>query len=121
MSLERRATIVIFGAVLLVLFRGTPALAQETKIGNLTGDAKHGKDLYRRYCVGCHGTLGNGLGENAPYFEPRPRDFTAAVFKCRSTPTGSLPLDTDLYDTVGRGLYASGMPSWNPLMKQERV
>jgi len=120
MSFERRTAIAIFGAALLFL-TGASTFAQETKIGNLTGDAKRGKALYRRYCVGCHGPLGNGLGENAPYFEPRPRDFTAAVFKCRSTPTGTLPLDTDLYETVGRGLYASGMPSWFPLMNQERV
>src|SRR5215469_6087252 len=70
------------------------------------GVAEHGKLLYIRYCVGCHGKDGDGMGENAPYLDPRPRDFTAGVFKCRSTPTGSLPLDSDLIATVGRGLYA---------------
>jgi len=55
------------------------------------------------------------------YLEPRPRDFTAAVFKCRSTPTGSLPLDADLYQTLERGVHASAMPSWYALTKQERV
>ena len=52
---------------------------------------------------------------------PKPRDFTKAVFKCRSTPSGSLPLDSDLYDTISRGIHASGMPSWKPLLRQERV
>ena len=37
------------------------------------------------------------------------------TFKCRSTPTGTLPLDTDLFTTIGRGIYASGMPSWGCL------
>jgi mono/diheme cytochrome c family protein len=30
-------------------------------------------------------------------------------------------LDSDLYDTISRGIHASGMPSWKPLLKQERV
>jgi cytochrome c oxidase cbb3-type subunit 2 len=30
-------------------------------------------------------------------------------------------LDSDLYDTISRGVHASGMPSWKPLLKQERV
>jgi len=108
-------------AVLLTALSGAIAFAQETHIGDLTGNVKRGKELYRRYCVGCHGDLGNGQGENAPHLDPKPRDFTAAIFKCRSTPTGSLPLDTDLFETIGRGVHASGMPSWNPLTRQERV
>ncbi len=97
------------------------ALSQESRIGKLTGNAGRGAPLYRRYCEGCHGVEGNGEGENARHLDPRPRDFTAAVFKCRSTPTGSLPLDSDLFETIGRGLHASAMPSWYPLMRQERA
>jgi cytochrome c oxidase cbb3-type subunit 2 len=95
--------------------------AQESHIGNLTGNAKRGKPLYVRYCVFCHGPNGDGQGESAPYINPKPRDFTKAVFKCRSTPSGSLPLDSDLYDTISRGVHASGMPSWKPLLRQERA
>jgi len=39
-------------------------------------------------------------GENAQWIDPKPRDFTAATFKCRSTPTGTLPTDQDLYNSV---------------------
>jgi mono/diheme cytochrome c family protein len=95
--------------------------AQETRIGKLVGNARHGKALYQRYCIFCHGPEGDGRGESAPYLDPKPRDFTKAVFKCRSTPSGSLPLDSDLYDTISRGVHASGMPSWKPLLRQERV
>jgi mono/diheme cytochrome c family protein len=95
--------------------------AQESHIGKLVGHASRGRALYQRYCVYCHGPLGDGRGESAPYLNPKPRDFTKAAFKCRSTPSGSLPLDTDLYDTITRGVHASGMPSWRPLLKQERA
>lgn len=104
-----------------LLLSSLPGAAQESHIGGLTGNAKRGKDLYRRYCIYCHGRYGDGRGESAPYMDPKPRDFTQATFKCRSTPTGSLPLDTDLYDTISRGVHASGMPSWNPLTRQQRA
>ena len=54
--------------------------------------------------------LGDGEGENAQWLDPKPRNFTLGVFKCRSTTTGTLPADPDLFDTIGRGLDRSNMP-----------
>ena len=96
-------------------------LNTESHIGKLTGHAAAAQSNYRRYCVGCHGELGDGEGENAQWIDPKPRNFTLGIFKCRSTPTGTLPLDSDLYNTIGRGLDSSNMPSWNPLSAQERA
>ena len=76
-------------------------MGMESHIGNVTGHAKDAKTAYRRYCVGCHGTLGDGNGENFPWVDPKPRDFQLGIFKCRSTPTGTLPTDQDLFDTIG--------------------
>ncbi len=115
--IKNKTAAVILVSVLL----GICAVAQESHIGNLTGNAKRGKGLYIRYCIFCHGPNGDGQGETAQYINPKPRDFTKAVFKCRSTPSGSLPLDSDLYDTISRGVHASGMPSWKPLLRQERA
>jgi len=95
--------------------------AASSHIGNLTGDARAAALPYRRYCVGCHGDLGDGNGENMQWINPKPRDFQLAIFKCRSTPTGTLPTDEDLFNTIGRGLDRSNMPSWNALTKQERA
>jgi cytochrome c oxidase cbb3-type subunit 2 len=96
-------------------------MATESHIGNLTGHASNAKEDYRRYCVGCHGDLGDGQGENAPWVDPKPRDFTIAQFKCRSTPTGTLPTDEDLYNTIARGLDNSNMPPWNTFTRQQRA
>jgi cytochrome c oxidase cbb3-type subunit 2 len=94
---------------------------EESHIGNLTGHAKVGAALYYRYCWGCHGARGNGDGENAPYVTPQPRNFVQATFKCRSTPTGTLPLDSDLYNSLVRGFNFTNMPSWIALTAQERA
>lgn len=107
--------------ILLSILWSVTSFAQDSHVGKLSGNAKHGKALYVRYCIFCHGPDGDGRGESAPYLNPKPRDFTKALFKCRSTPSGSLPLDSDLYDTISRGVHASGMPSWKPLLRQERV
>ncbi|HXR33775.1 MAG TPA: cytochrome c [Verrucomicrobiae bacterium] len=98
-----------------------PSKHMESHIGNLTGHSEAGADLYYRYCWGCHGARGNGDGDNAPYISPQPRNFVAGTFKCRSTPTGTLPLDTDLYDTLGRGFNFTNMPSWAALTAQNRA
>src|SRR6266545_5309608 len=97
------------------------AAAQETHVGQLTGHAAAGQRLYQRYCVGCHSPEGDGDGENAPWIDPKPRDFTLAVFKCRSTPTGTLPTDEDLFTSMTRGFVTTNMPPWLPLTSQNRA
>ena len=108
------------GAVLL-LGSVSPTLAQETHVGSLTGRAAAGKPLYTRYCAGCHGDEGDAQGENAQWIDPKPRDFTTGTFKCRSTPSGSLPTDQDLFNSVTRGFVTTNMPPWVALTAQNRV
>jgi len=96
-------------------------IGMESHIGNVTGHAKNAKTAYRRYCTGCHGDLGDGNGENFPWVDPKPRDFQLGIFKCRSTPTGTLPTDQDLFDTIARGLDRSNMPQWSTFTKEERA
>ncbi len=98
-----------------------PVKMMESHIGNITGHSADAESDYRRYCAGCHGELGDGQGENTPWLDPKPRNFTLATFKCRSTPTGTLPTDGDLFDTIGRGLTNSNMPIWNTFTKQQKV
>jgi mono/diheme cytochrome c family protein len=105
----------------MILALAPMASSQQVHIEKWTGNARAGKDLFRRFCIGCHGKDGDGNGENAAYVDPKPRDFTLGIYKCRSTPTGSLPLDSDLFHTIGRGVDTTAMPSWNPLTNHQRV
>ncbi|MGA8145493.1 MAG: c-type cytochrome [Candidatus Acidiferrales bacterium] len=124
MALSKKITrSLMLGAFGVALAIPSIAAAQDTgaHVNGLTGNAATGKEDYRRWCVGCHGKEGNGEGENAPYLDPKPRDFTEALFRWRSTPTGTLPTDQDLYDTITRGVVDTLMPTWRPLTPQTRV
>ena len=91
---------------------------------------KHGEWVYRGLCIGCHGVDGDGNGavwELADVYAPehklprKPRDFTEAVFKLRSTPSGSFPTDVDLFRSISRGLVADhDMPSFKYLPERDR-
>ena len=116
----RWLTLSACGAVLL--FGGAVrVVAQEAHVDRLTGRAAAGKPLYTRYCAGCHGDEGDAQGENAQWIDPKPRDFTTGTFKCRSTPSGSLPTDQDLFNSVTRGFVTTNMPPWVALTAQNRV
>ena len=80
-----------------------------------------GREVYQSRCVGCHGVKGDGNGVAATFLQPRPRDFTVGVFKFRTTPSGSLPTDGDLYRTVTRGVRWTAMPTWHELPDKERL
>jgi mono/diheme cytochrome c family protein len=95
--------------------------AQQTHGGKLVGHFSAGKAAFPRYCDGCHGVRGDGNGTLAPYLDPKPRDYTMGIFKCRSTPTGTLPTDEDLYNTMSRGFVTAAMPPWAPLPPQTRM
>jgi mono/diheme cytochrome c family protein len=105
------------------------AQQMESHIGKLNGHSDAGKQLFYRYCWGCHGFRGDGNGENwlptgsffEPYMNIQPRNFVAATFKCRSTPTGTLPTDEDLYNAIKRGFVMSNMPSWITLTDRNRA
>jgi mono/diheme cytochrome c family protein len=85
------------------------------------GDAKHGKVVYERYCLSCHGALGNGAGEVAEWITPKPRDYREGTFKWRSTPSGQLPLVSDLEKTIEDGVYGTYMPTWYAIGHRNRL
>ena len=79
-----------------------------------------GKKVYETYCAGCHGITGDGKGPAAAALNPKPRNFQTAEFRFRSTPSGELPTDEDLYRTITEGLKGSSMPAWNLLSESDR-
>ena len=75
---------------------------------------------YSELCVACHGPHGDGNGPWAGRINPRPRDFTKGVYEFRSTPTGTLPTDEDLWRVISRGLHGTAMVPWLMLPEYDR-
>jgi len=75
-------------------------------------DTTAGKKVYEKWCAGCHGDTGAGDGPAAAHMLPRPRNFTGAVYKIRTTASGQLPTDADLMRAIDEGLPGSAMPAW---------
>jgi mono/diheme cytochrome c family protein len=81
---------------------------------------EEGRHLYDRSCAVCHGASGRGDGVISSRLVAPPRDFTMAVFKVRSTPSGSLPTDLDLFQTISRGMHGTDMAPWARLSERQR-
>jgi len=75
-------------------------------------DTTQGKIVYGKWCAGCHGDGGAGDGPAARYMLPRPRDFTLALYKIRTTASGQLPTDPDIERAIDEGLPGTAMPEW---------
>jgi mono/diheme cytochrome c family protein len=79
-----------------------------------------GQRLYGDHCTVCHGAKGDGNGPRASGLSPAPRDFTKGVYKFRSTPSGALPTDEDLWKVISDGLHGTAMVPWVSLSETER-
>lgn len=116
---------VALGLLVVIPLTASPAQAQwlELEVPARPGaDAsliEAGRGIYETHCWYCHGDEGDGLGPIAEYVWPRPRDFTIASFKLRTTPSGELPIDEDLFRSVSLGLPGTAMPAWRSVLTAE--
>lgn len=95
------------------------ALAQAEPDLGTEEQREAGRVLYMDKCAQCHGDEGRGDGIAESYFRPKPRDFTAGVFKVRTTASGELPTDGDLKRIIRDGMPYTGMPGWPSLSDRE--
>lgn len=83
--------------------------------------AMRGSELYQFRCAVCHGEQGMGDGIAADRLYPRPRDFSLALFKFKTTPPQQLPTDDDLFTITKHGLRNSSMPGWGSLLSDAQI
>jgi cytochrome c oxidase cbb3-type subunit 2 len=93
-------------------------LTQERPTENENNIIK-GKRIYQR-CAACHGDKGDGQGPSAEHLITKPADFTSGLYKFRSTPSGSIPTDEDIYTTISRGIRGTSMLPWFDLSNKEK-
>jgi DMSO reductase family type II enzyme heme b subunit len=117
MTVMRHITIWLVAVVALGVWDMAPASAADTPKApkpEMTDEMiEQGRAIYFGRCSFCHGLLGDGEGPAAPYLDPRPRDFTLGTYKFRTTQSGELPTDEDLFRTISRGLTGTGMQAFD--------
>jgi mono/diheme cytochrome c family protein len=107
------------GLIGIVLAAGIAA-AQAPRPATTAPDGP-GKELFARWCSGCHGDGGAGDGFAAPYMIPRPRDLTLGNFYIRSTGTGDVPTDADLRRTISEGFPGTAMSGWKGALSPAQI
>ncbi len=110
-----------YGWTMVLFFIAQPAFGSSEV--SFLNSAREGQTIYERSCLICHGVSGKGDGPaafyNAAFSASRARDFTVGYYKFRSTVSGSLPLDEDLFRTITNGI-PGYMPSFSGLSLEQR-
>ncbi|MBF0432943.1 MAG: c-type cytochrome [Fibrobacteria bacterium] len=110
----------IFGAACLIAFSGTLWAEDEVKPLNPAALIR-GEILYDGACAGCHGQSGRGDGVSGQYLNPRPRDLTKGIYKFRSTPSGELPTNDDVFRVIQKGIPRTMMPGFETMMTEQEM
>ena len=93
--------------------------AAPSPVAAQAGDAAAGEAVYERKCAGCHGDKGDGKGPAAELLAPKPRDFTAGLYKVRTT-ANKVPTDQDIFRIITDGMPGTSMPAWAVLPEKDR-
>lgn len=121
---RRRKAVFRIGLTAVFLLFGVAVIHTQ----NVAAVEEAGKQTFQTNCADCHGQRGDGKGivcystkveKSGRTITTYARDFTAGVFKFRTTPTGCLPLEQDLGNTIKRGISPSFMPSFQDLSAQQ--
>jgi mono/diheme cytochrome c family protein len=113
----KRASVILLAVLLIGRLAGYQYLRDA---GEAQAAAASGERIYMENCAACHGEKGDGKGPEADRLKTKPRDFTVGIYKFRSTPSGSLPLDEDIFRTISRGVRTTSMLAQLHLSEKER-
>ncbi len=104
----------------LILAGGSILAYADTPLIKPTPDLAAGKEAFVANCARCHGETGAGNGPDAAQMDPKPRNIAEGVFKFRTTASGTVPTDEDLFHTISTGLPGSRMPEFQRLPEETR-
>lgn len=105
-------------AVLMGVLSTTPTQAQAA--GIQTADTGRGETIYLKRCVWCHGEDGDGFGPAGKLLVPPPRDFTAGLYKIKTSPfSEDFANDADIYRMIRDGMPGTDMPGWSDRLSEQ--
>lgn len=99
---------------LMIIFLIVTALsntAHAMKDSGISPEA--GEQVYRSYCLNCHGSKGKGNGPVAESLTPPPADLTGATTQNKQ--------DKELLQTIKNGKAGTSMPSWKNDLSEQHI
>ena len=115
-----KRAVLILSVILLIGGLSAYYYSYRSYAGEAQAATTAGEKIYLESCAACHGQKGDGKGPEANRLKTKPRDFTGGIYKFRSTPSGSLPLDEDIFQTISRGVRTTSMLAQLHLSEKER-
>ncbi|MBF0441565.1 MAG: cbb3-type cytochrome c oxidase subunit II [Oligoflexales bacterium] len=76
-----------------------------------------GKKMFQTFCIGCHGPIGDGMGEARPYINPPPLNFTTLR---RHLEDGRY-IGGILYYQIMNGITGTAMPYFKKDLESEKI
>ena len=115
-----KSTSLILSFILLIGGLSAYHYSYRSYAGEAQAAPTAGEKIYLESCAACHGQRGDGNGPEAGRLKTKPRDFTSGIYKFRSTPSGSLPVDEDIYRSISQGVRTTSMLAQLHLSETER-
>ena len=112
---------IAIGGVVIAGFLLRSPLAAADAPGAPAVQGLDGQAIYEERCAACHGVAGDGGGPAGERLDPRPRDFRRGWYKIRTTTSGQLPTDEDLFQVIARGMPGTTMPGWQSVLSDAEI
>ncbi len=74
----------------------------------------HGKTVFTKSCVTCHGVSGKGDGQAAAAFKQKPADFTDPEHSSYYSDQGRIHI-------IKKGIKGTPMPGWESVLKEKEI
>jgi len=79
-----------------------------------------GQQMYKKYCMSCHGINLDGKGDTAKNLIPRPRNLVV-ISSWGAKPFINYLNDYRIFDSIANGVFGTSMSPWNNVFDRDRI
>lgn len=97
------------------------SVASAAVTGELSAILPDAQQVFVDNCATCHGVTGQGDGPASYLLFPKPRDFTAGLYRFKSTFNEAPPTKADLERTIRNGIARTAMPAFDGVLSDTQI